>query len=39
MIIKIEDNLIIINDKSIRYEKIGEEKYKSFDVELIRDLR
>ena len=35
--IKIEDNIIIIKGKSISTEKIGDEKYKFFDVELIRE--
>ena len=35
--IKIKDNIITINGKSINTEKIGDEKYKFFDVELIRE--
>jgi len=35
--IKIKDNIIIVNGKSINTKKIGDEKYKFFDVELIRE--
>ena len=35
--IKIKDNIIIINGKPINTMKIGDEKYKFFDVELIRE--
>ena len=35
--IKIKDNIITTNGKSINTEKIGDEKYKFFDVELIRE--
>ena len=35
--IKIKNNIIFANGKSIKIKKIGEEKYKFFDVELIRE--